>query len=69
VWWHTPVILAPWRPRQKDHEFEAILGYIIRSCLAKILFLGEIECTPAILFCVPHKIKNSFKFWELKSIS
>lgn len=28
VWWHSPVILACERLRQKDHESEASLGYV-----------------------------------------
>jgi hypothetical protein len=35
VWWHTLVISALWRLRQKDCELEASLGYISRFYLKK----------------------------------
>jgi hypothetical protein len=35
MWWYTLVISALWRLRQKDNEFKACLGYIVRSCLKK----------------------------------
>lgn len=32
MWWCEPVMLAPGRPRQKDHhKFEASLIYIVSS--------------------------------------
>lgn len=36
VWWHTPVILALGRLRQKDAHLEASLGYIVGSIHFKI---------------------------------
>lgn len=35
VWWHTPEILALVKPKQKDHEFETSLSYIVRQGLKK----------------------------------
>jgi hypothetical protein len=32
---YTPVIQAVKRLRQKDHEFKANMGYIVRPCLKK----------------------------------
>jgi hypothetical protein len=37
VGWCKPVILALGRLRQKDHEFEASLGCLMRLCLKKIV--------------------------------
>jgi hypothetical protein len=33
MWWYTPIIPKRRRLKQEDHEFEASLGYIVRSCL------------------------------------
>jgi hypothetical protein len=33
--WYTPIIPALRRSKQKDHEFEASLGYTARTCLKK----------------------------------
>jgi hypothetical protein len=35
AWWHTPLIPALRRLKQKDHKFEASLGYIARPSLKK----------------------------------
>jgi hypothetical protein len=35
AWWHTPVIPALRRLRQKDHKFEASLCYIAKLCFKK----------------------------------
>jgi hypothetical protein len=35
AWWHTPVIPALGRLKQKNHGFKASLGYIVRPCLKK----------------------------------
>jgi hypothetical protein len=35
VWWHRPVIAELGRLKQKDHEFQASLGYIPRPYLKK----------------------------------
>jgi hypothetical protein len=35
MWWHTPVIPAFGRLRQKDGKFKACLNYIAISCLKK----------------------------------
>lgn len=31
AWWYTPVILAPGRMRQEDHEFEGRMSVAVRS--------------------------------------
>ena len=41
VWWHTPVISALGRWRQKDQEFKAIQGYIGQPRMHKTLFLKK----------------------------
>jgi hypothetical protein len=35
VWWYTPIITTVRRLKQEDCEFEASLGYRVRSCLKK----------------------------------
>jgi hypothetical protein len=35
AWQCMPVIPAFGRLKQEDHEFEVILGYVVRSCLKK----------------------------------
>jgi hypothetical protein len=35
MWWYTPVIPAPERYRQKNHEFQASLHYIVKTCLKR----------------------------------
>jgi hypothetical protein len=35
VWWHVPIIPALMRPRQEDHEFEANMRYMLRTCLKR----------------------------------
>jgi hypothetical protein len=32
-WWHTPVIPALGKLRQEDREFEASLGFTVRTCV------------------------------------
>jgi hypothetical protein len=43
VWWCTPVISVLGWLKQDDHEFEAGLDYILRSCL-KIFLKNQQIC-------------------------
>jgi hypothetical protein len=45
AWWHTPVILALGRLRQEDEEFEASMGYIVRSHLKKTHLVSVFDIT------------------------
>lgn len=40
MWWHTPIILALGRLRQKEYEFENSLGYIVSFRPARIGYTG-----------------------------
>jgi hypothetical protein len=33
VWWFIPIIPAPRRRSENDHEFETSLDYIVKPCL------------------------------------
>jgi hypothetical protein len=35
MWWHTPIVSAPGRQRQKTEEFKISLGYEVRACFTK----------------------------------
>lgn len=37
LWWHTPVIPALGKLKQKDHDSQARQGYIVISCLKSFL--------------------------------
>jgi hypothetical protein len=49
MWWCTSVISALGRLRQKDHVFEASLGYTKRPCLKKEkLMYTDLAVMPAL---------------------
>jgi hypothetical protein len=48
MYWHTPVIPALRRLRQKDLKFEASLGSMERTCLKKKKKKLHVPCTKAL---------------------